>query len=71
MLLQYLSFDWSAPPEVLDGLAGSLERTMTVEELRRALTAVTDALLRDAGRIPSVARHTKPLVDQLRRYLND
>lgn len=42
----------SLPREVLDAFEGALVSKLTVDELRRALTSATAALLREAGDIP-------------------
>ena len=53
------------PREVRDGLAGALVRSLTDDELRRALAVATAGLLREAVDIPEVVRRVRPMLEDL------
>ncbi|MBA2278570.1 MAG: hypothetical protein H0W06_12490 [Chloroflexia bacterium] len=57
----------SLPPAVRDRMAGALVRSLTVEELRRALAVTTAGLLREASDIPEVVSRLRPMLEELCR----
>ena len=58
------------PPEAREPLAQALVWELRPAELKRALRVITEALSREANRIPDVDPRTRPRLEELRRLLS-